>query len=78
LDGAVIYVYRQKKNGDIGMARPCSYCLEILREKGYETIYASITDIPIKNEKFVLYNIIYIFYIYSIYLILAKFIDRIS
>jgi hypothetical protein len=28
--GADVYVYREKKNGDFGLARPCNFCYSIL------------------------------------------------
>lgn len=36
-----IYVYRETKNGDLGMARPCESCMEAIREAGINKIFYS-------------------------------------
>jgi deoxycytidylate deaminase len=46
LDGATIMVYREKKNGDIAMARPCENCLAVLRSMGVRTMVFSIDSYP--------------------------------
>ena len=36
-----IYVYRIKKNGESGLAKPCSFCHNMLNEVGVKGIYYS-------------------------------------
>lgn len=49
LTGTTIYVYRETKNGDLGMARPCSSCLSAIQEAGIKRICYS-TDNGYKEE----------------------------
>ena len=37
LEGSVIYIYRERKNGDLGMARPCEFCQKLLMSEGITT-----------------------------------------
>jgi pyrimidine deaminase RibD-like protein len=46
LNGSTIYVYRELKNGLPGLARPCNYCLTILKEYGIRVIYYSTSTYP--------------------------------
>jgi tRNA(Arg) A34 adenosine deaminase TadA len=46
LAGATIFVYRQKRNGEVGMARPCPDCLKILKEKGFKYMYYTTNKYP--------------------------------
>lgn len=41
LVGCVIYVYRERGNGDLGLAKPCVDCACILRNHGIRTAYYS-------------------------------------
>jgi deoxycytidylate deaminase len=41
LDGAHAYVYREKRNGQLGNARPCSSCFSALQEANIKVIYYS-------------------------------------
>lgn len=41
LDGAEIYVYRETKMGNLGLARPCESCFGMIREVGIKKIYFS-------------------------------------
>ena len=42
LRGATIYVYREKKDGTYGLAKPCSSCEGFLKERGLKSmIYTS-------------------------------------
>lgn len=38
LSGAIIYVYRQMKDGGRGMARPCPRCMSIIKDCGIKYI----------------------------------------
>lgn len=44
LSKASIYVYRKMKNGEIGMARPCPRCIQILKQNGVRFINYSTND----------------------------------
>ena len=39
LTDAKIYVYRENKNGELRMCRPCPACMEIIKERGIRDIY---------------------------------------
>ena len=32
ISGSTVFIFRQKKSGDLGMAKPCSVCMEILKD----------------------------------------------
>jgi deoxycytidylate deaminase len=50
--GCTIYVYREKADGSIGLARPCLDCLKKLRIFGVKEIVYSIDTFPFwKSEK---------------------------
>ena len=36
-----IYIYRQYKSGELGMARPCESCLNLIKDLGIRNIYYS-------------------------------------
>ena len=44
LTGATIFVYRQKKDGTVAMARPCPRCMEYIRRCGIKHIKYSTDD----------------------------------
>jgi len=44
LTGCSIYVYRETKDGKPALAKPCEYCLELIRQVGIKHIYYSDTD----------------------------------
>jgi deoxycytidylate deaminase len=46
LDGAVIFVYRETKDGCPALAKPCLRCEELLRERGVKKVYYSVPDYP--------------------------------
>lgn len=39
LTGCSIYVYRETKNGDLGMSKPCPSCFSAIRESGIKIVY---------------------------------------
>lgn len=39
--GGKLYVYREKKDGSLGLARPCDSCMKIIQSKGIKTIFYS-------------------------------------
>jgi deoxycytidylate deaminase len=39
LNGAVMYVYRENKMGEIANCKPCQYCQAILKEVGIKKVY---------------------------------------
>jgi dCMP deaminase len=39
LTGSSIYVYRETKNGNLGLSRPCASCMEAIKEAGINKIY---------------------------------------
>lgn len=46
LKGAVMFVYRERKDGSLGMARPCQKCMEVLREKKIKRVYYTTSEYP--------------------------------
>jgi pyrimidine deaminase RibD-like protein len=44
--GCILYVYRVKKDGSPGLARPCVSCLAALRKYGVKRVVYSINDAP--------------------------------
>jgi deoxycytidylate deaminase len=46
IKNATIYVYREKRNGTIGMARPCEYCQQSLKDFGVKTMIYTIENYP--------------------------------
>lgn len=46
LSGATIYVYRERKDGTIGISRPCNRCYNFIKEKGIKKIYYTINEYP--------------------------------
>ena len=44
LTDAKIYVYRENKNGELRMCRPCPACMEIIKERGIRDIYYTTGD----------------------------------
>ena len=39
LKGSSIYVYREKRDGSLAMARPCEFCLQLIKEVGIDKLY---------------------------------------
>lgn len=46
LVGGVAYIYREKKNGSYGLARPCNHCYEALKSAGIKGIYYTVENFP--------------------------------
>lgn len=42
--GAVVYVARMLRRGEMAMARPCSACEKALRSRGVKRVYYTISD----------------------------------
>lgn len=42
--GSKVYVVRILRNGDLAKARPCPQCQKILRGKGIQTVFYSISN----------------------------------
>lgn len=38
LKGSIIYVYRETKNGDLGMSKPCPSCKKLIEDVGIKGI----------------------------------------
>ena len=50
--GSSIYVYRRRKDGKIGVAKPCNHCIKPLEQFGVRWIYYSTDEYPFwKVEK---------------------------
>ena len=41
--GAIVYVARHRKDGRVGLAKPCPACLATLRNKGAKRVYFTVT-----------------------------------
>ena len=39
LSRASVYVYRQHKNGTLGLARPCPRCMKLIKQCGIKKVY---------------------------------------
>ena len=39
LIGSTIYVYREDRNGQLGMCRPCNMCMSVLKQYGVKKVY---------------------------------------
>lgn len=39
LEGSIIYVYRDLRNGEVGLCKPCVDCQQILKEAGVKKAY---------------------------------------
>lgn len=50
LKGAIIFVYRQTKNGNFGMARPCCMCMDLIRHYGIKKVIYT-TEFGLVEEK---------------------------
>lgn len=50
LKGCEVYVYRAKKNGDLGMCRPCAACMDALLKAGIKVFHYT-TDIGYVKEE---------------------------
>lgn len=46
LDGCSIFVYRRRRDGKIGMARPCPHCMKEIKEMGIRWVYYSVPEYP--------------------------------
>lgn len=44
LSGAVIYVYRERRDGTIANARPCPSCMSLIKQAGIKKIYYTTND----------------------------------
>lgn len=42
--GSIIYVARRRRDGRIGLARPCEWCLTAMRRRGVKRVYYTISD----------------------------------
>lgn len=42
--GCTAYIYREDRNGNPAMSRPCVACLETIKRAGIKTIYYSVTN----------------------------------
>lgn len=51
LTGATAWVYRETKAGKPAMARPCSNCMELLREVGIKKVVYTIPEEPFWKEE---------------------------
>jgi deoxycytidylate deaminase len=49
--GAIIFVYREHKNGLPALARPCANCMAVLAERGIKRVVYSIDTFPFYIEE---------------------------
>ena len=52
LKGSTIYVYRETKSGHPALARPCNYCLTILKMYDIKRMIFTIDSYPYWREEF--------------------------
>ena len=46
LRDSTIYVYREFKNGEPALARPCTMCRTVLREVGVKEVFYTTSEFP--------------------------------
>ena len=46
LQGGIAYVYRETRNGQSALAKPCNLCYNILQEAGIKSVYYSTNQYP--------------------------------
>lgn len=46
LRGSSIFVYRERKDGRLGMARPCEHCVELLKKNGIKWMWYTTPEYP--------------------------------
>lgn len=44
--GSILYVVRIKKDGSVGMSRPCTFCQELIQAAGIKGVFYSIDNNP--------------------------------
>lgn len=44
ISGAELYIYREKKDGSLGLARPCSSCMKLIKQCKIKKIYYTTDD----------------------------------
>ncbi len=49
---ATIFIFRSNKNGKIGMAKPCTLCEALLRDKGIKNVFYTTSDGTIGESNF--------------------------
>jgi tRNA(Arg) A34 adenosine deaminase TadA len=42
--GATVYVARVKRDGSLGMAKPCVHCMAALKSRGVEMVYWTVSN----------------------------------
>lgn len=52
LDNCVVYLFRQKKNGTTGIAKPCKICEAYLKELRVRKVYYTIDNNILIEEKY--------------------------
>ena len=46
IKGSSIFVYREKKDGSIGISKPCKHCMRQLKKFGVRWIFYTIEEYP--------------------------------
>ena len=44
ISGADLYIYRSKRDGTLGMARPCQSCMKLIKQCGIKRIFYTTDD----------------------------------
>jgi deoxycytidylate deaminase len=44
ISGSELFIYRERKDGSLGMARPCQSCMKLIKQCGIKKIYYSTYD----------------------------------
>jgi deoxycytidylate deaminase len=53
LDGAEIVVVRARRDGKVGMAKPCRACDDFIRRVGLRRVYYTVDSMDINNPTFI-------------------------
>lgn len=46
LSGCDMYIYRQKKDGSLGLSKPCTYCTKLLKMYNVRNVYYTTEKYP--------------------------------
>lgn len=46
LAGASMYVFRQRKDGSLGISKPCKHCERLIRQKKLKRVYFTVDKFP--------------------------------
>jgi deoxycytidylate deaminase len=54
--GGELYIYRHRRTGEPGLAKPCPQCMWMIKELGVKRIMYSINEFPYWEKRNISYN----------------------